>query len=183
MGIFLSGLFYVWAGNCKVKIEIIIKGFNVDNYGGFLMKKLADLLIVVGIFLISNVCFASISVDRIALGGISIDSSLKYVRSIYGSPNHIDSYAKGSCWKLKYGDGFFVWASSRGGANYEKGTYYVDQVIADKDNGIATPDGIKVGMKENIIEDTYGEPFSMHRRDGLLLYSNFAHPKQACNNA
>lgn len=47
------------------------------------MKKLADLLIVVGIFLISNVCFASISVDRIALGGISIDSSLKYVRSIY----------------------------------------------------------------------------------------------------
>ena len=47
------------------------------------MKKLADLLIVVGIFLISNVCFASISVDRIALGGISIDSSLKYVRGIY----------------------------------------------------------------------------------------------------
>ena len=137
------------------------------------MKKIASLLIVVGVLLISSVCFASISVDRIALGGISIDSSLKYVKSIYGTPIHINTYNNGQRWELKYGDGFLVQASSRSGENYEEGTYYVDQVVVNKDNGIATPDGVRVGMKESVIESTYGEPFSVHQRDGLSFYWYF----------
>ncbi|WP_407397365.1 hypothetical protein [Anaerovibrio sp.] len=141
------------------------------------MNKITNpivILIIIYILCMSTTVSA-LSKNQIALGGIPLDASLKYVNSIYGPPTHIDG---GGRWVSHYGNGFLVYSSSRRSRpdnHYEVGVNYVDQVIVTQNNGIATPDGAYVGMRENSIEELYGTPFNKFVNEkGELTYWYFA---------
>ncbi|SFH90617.1 hypothetical protein SAMN04487861_10812 [Selenomonas ruminantium] len=94
--------------------------------------------------------------DQIAIGGISpFGSSQAYIRSIYGEPTKISrSWSKS--WEAmverwEYGDSFimlFVGDS----------TEYPYLIKCTAANGLATPDGIKVGSPASEVITKYGKP-------------------------
>ena len=119
--------------------------------------RLLLMVVFLCIVILSPSVFA-LSKNQVALGGIQLDASLIYVNSIYGYPRKIES--NGYFWKSYYGNGFVVESSSRRDEpQYKRGEHYVDQITVTQNNGITTPDGAYVGMKEDSIEKIYGEPF------------------------
>lgn len=138
------------------------------------MKKLLIAVTLIISLMFSANAFA-LSKNQVALGGIPLDASLEYVNSIYGHPKHIDG---GRIWVSHYGNGFLVYSSSRpyiGNSKYKPGVNYVDQVLVNQNNGIATPDGAYVGMKENVIQSLYGDAFRTFTKEGgIKVYWYFA---------
>jgi len=140
------------------------------------MKRLLSFILAIYVISCASVAFA-LSKQQIALGGIPLDAPLTYVNSIYGAPSHIDG---GSRWISYYGNGFLVYSSPRPKLHneekeYKVGVNYVDSIKVTQNNGISTPDGAYVGMKENVVEKIYGEPFSKYKgKDETMIYWYFA---------
>ena len=138
------------------------------------MKRKLFVFIMLCIFSLSSTVFA-LSKNQVALGGIPLDASLIYVNSIYGLPTRIES---GSRWISHYGNGFLVYSIPKyngKGSPYKKGVNYVDQIKVTQNNGISTPDGAYVGMKEYVIEELYGEPFNkFEQQKNIMTYWYFA---------
>jgi hypothetical protein len=138
------------------------------------MKKYMLVIMMLCILSLSAVVHA-LSKNQVALGGIPLDAPLTYVNSIYGPPTRIDG---GGQWVSHYGNGFLVYSSPRTtgrDSRYKKAVNYVDEIRVTQNNGISTPDGAYVAMKEISIEKLYGKPFNkFSNKDGLITYWYFA---------
>lgn len=103
-------------------------------------------------------CDARIAPERAAIGGISYKASIDYVIGIYGEPDNI---VRGSVYQ--WGDGFEVNTLQ---------SPYVRGVTVSEPNGIATQDGVCVGMDVNALIENYGTPDHMDAdKDGNTVYS------------
>lgn len=111
-------------------------------------KKIAGLL--GALMLTSSVGFATLQNDQIALGGITPGSTLERVKSIYGEPTQIGDD------EFQFGTGFIVEVK-------ERDRNIVEKVVTMNNNGIKTPEGVRVGMNESAIESTYGRPDKIDR--------------------
>ena len=98
--------------------------------------------------------FPYVAFDRIAIGGIQpMSSTQDYVRSVYGEPDKIKKMNKTGksndipiteTWE--YGETFVIsFAEDR-----------VFNLVSNGPNGLATPDGIKVGDDESKVISAYG---------------------------
>lgn len=103
-------------------------------------------------------CDARIAPDQAAVGGIAFKASIDYVIGIYGEPENI---VRGSVYQ--WGDGFEVNTLQ---------SPYVRGVTVSRPNGIATQDGVCVGMEVGVLNETYGAPDHMDAdKNGNSVYS------------
>ena len=107
-----------------------------------------------------NVCSATIPNSELALGGITCGASEDYVLQIYGKPDKIikykdaKDYFDGKSKHYLYGEDFDIMFDG-------------DRVFNIKitgANGITTPSGLTVGMKETEIYKKYGQPDSKSKK-------------------
>ena len=107
----------------------------------------------------------SLDRSRIALGGITIGSTKAAVRHIYGEPTSVEKNG----WLYRYGSSFrikFIPGSELGMA--DDGAY---TIVTTANNGIATPDGVTVGMAPKVLDDVYGPADRVNdNRDGSTDY-------------
>ena len=142
-----------------------------------MMKKIVrGMLILVALSMMITPCFAghmgpmrgSLDRSQIALGGIAIGTTQSAVRNIYGSPTSIVRTSP-ACPVYKYGSSFricFIPGSELGMS--EMGAYIISTTA---NNGIATPDGITVGMTPKTLNDVYGAADRIeNNRDGSKEY-------------
>lgn len=123
------------------------------------MKRIFSMLLFLILLTISSVSFAQVKLtsDQIALGGIHLWQPISYVQQIYGVPAKVLS--DGS---LLYGD-YSIYISTYG----KSGNLRVKSIMATADNGWKTPAGIKVGMNESVIQETYGKNFTTFKKKGI----------------
>ncbi len=107
--------------------------------------------------------------ERMALGGIHVGDTSEVVKSILGEPDS-QEYGYSQMTEKK----FAIWEYGNSATihYFEKnGEYFVQIVKVDADNGLATPDGIKVGMDEKALKKAYGEPyFYIASKNGSAQY-------------
>jgi len=121
------------------------------------LKKVFCVLIALMI-MISDTCFAgSVGDSEISLGGISVNSTASYIRSVYGEPTKIrDEYnGEEDIWER-------VWYYGRDVKIYfhDSDRSTVSHVIVTANNGFSTPAGVYVGMRESALEEVYGAPMT-----------------------
>lgn len=105
-------------------------------------KVLLSIVVIISSLFFSSICSAEIEPSRCAIGGIRIGSTKEHVQSIYGKPTSVQHYY----WI--YGKSFTIGFNDRTNACLE--------VFSNGNNGLATPDGVKVGMDASILRKTYG---------------------------
>lgn len=115
-----------------------------------LVAKIFLMICAVLLLLPYSTVNAKLTVDQIAIGGITYKSSLDYIIGIYGEP---DSIKGGStyCW----GDNsleVYTWDGAHGQQNY------ATEIRCKKNNGLTTPAGISVGSHVLEMYDVYGTP-------------------------
>lgn len=123
-------------------------------------KKMWFVVIGCIIFMMST-CFAArpkeIPVKDIAIGGITINASEDYVRSVYGEPDEITyqnyrgpepEHTK----TFRYGNSFFI--------TFDADRNTVHTIKTTGNNGLVTPAGFTVGSKISDVKKYYGETSS-----------------------
>lgn len=124
----------------------------------FDLKKVSIIFSLVFSLMIMMTCVSSaagrISMSEVSLGGISIGSSMDYVRSVYGEPTKIktESTPYQSWSYYRYGDSVEIAVLDN------DNTVHKIQVTAN--NGFATPAGVTVGMDRKTLYSVYGKPMS-----------------------
>lgn len=100
-----------------------------------------------------------------SLGGITLGGSMAYVKGIYGSPSEstwvTDTFGN-RVLSHRYGNGFYILESLYGGKSY------INELISDRRNGVATPMGITVGISKNTVLGVYGD--TPYKQDGEYDY-------------
>lgn len=125
------------------------------------MRKIILMTSLISI-LISSTCFAytdtndKLNSSQLVLGYISLTDTPAKVRSVYGAPTSIknNTYYYGNSFKIFFWDG-------------HNGIY---DMTTTENNGIATADGVHVGMAENVLNDVYGEPSSKRKDNSYTNY-------------
>lgn len=112
-----------------------------------IFKCVLCLIAVVCLFPLSK-AGAMISDEQIAIGGITYKCSINYVLDKFGPPHRIES--GGYYWGA---NSLFVntWSSAKGQTNY------VTEMRTSANNGIETPAGVIVGMKDSVLNKVYGQ--------------------------
>ena len=123
------------------------------------MKKVFAVIFCLTIFASSN-CFASISSNRFFLGGLTLEKPMREVNEMYGKATRFEK--DGASTLYYFGDESFCIIE------------FNDRIIAihsNDNNEIATPDGVTVGMAEQVVLDVYGKPDNLTQQaDGLKNY-------------
>ena len=112
------------------------------------MKKIAGIL--GALMILANSASAQIDAEGIALGGIVPGSNFQDVIAVYGQPWRLDED------EYIFGEGFRVKVS-------DENPNVVEKVVSTADNGIETPEGVKIGMKSSLIRSIYGKPDKIDR--------------------
>ena len=122
-------------------------------------KKIAGILSA--LMLVSTTSFAALDSDKIALGGLTPGVTLDQVIAVYGEPTQIDDD------EYLFGTGFTVGVKDH--------TNVVEKLVTVNNNGIKTPDGVRVGMNESAIQTAYGKPDKIDRDsyDTEYKYNSF----------
>ena len=106
---------------------------------------------------------AAISDEQIAIGGITYKCPISYVLDKFGPPHRIES--GGYYWGA---NSLFVntWSSAKGQTNY------VTEMRTSANNGIETPAGVIVGMKDTVLNQVYGQADMVidNDRNGFTVY-------------
>lgn len=129
--------------------------FELEVFG---LKKASIVFSLIFSVMLVMTCVASaagrISMSEVSLGGISIGSSMDYVRSVYGEPTKIKTD------KTPYQS----WSYYRYGNSVELAVLDNDNTVHEiqvtANNGFATPAGVTVGMDRNTLYSVYGRPMS-----------------------
>ena len=128
------------------------------------MRKKILFVLICCLCLNISICLAmkAVSSDRVALGGITTGSSTEYTRSIYGEPNKINiSKDNQNSETWYYGDTFQI--------DFINGI--AAAVVSSGANGLATPDGITVGMKKSKMSSKYGKAQNSDKYGKRAIYS------------
>lgn len=108
----------------------------------------------------SATCSATISANRFFLGGLTLEKPMSEVTKMYGKASRVEKDGKGT--QYFFGDESFCIIE------------FGDRIVAihsNDNNEIATPDGVTVGMAEQVILDVYGKPDRLNQQeDGLKNY-------------
>ena len=120
------------------------------------IKKSIFLLLAI-LCISTTTCFAyGIPRNDMAIGGVTLGTSLDYVKQIYGSPTSSyyeeGDYMTGKIAVYSYNQMFVIYAGTK---NHPEGRVY--SVIC-RDKGLSTPAGFAVGMKFDIVKKIYGYP-------------------------
>lgn len=111
-----------------------------------------------------------LDVYKQAIGGINLNSSPEYIKSIYGEPTSEEK--RYNYTELVYGDSFRIL--------YNNTIQRSIKVETTADNGIGTDSGVTVGMSESVIIDLYGDPsiygasnrkYTRTTKDGVTTYT------------
>mgnify|MGYP003571300673 CR=1 FL=1 len=123
------------------------------------MKKFFAIMFGVMIFA-SSTCSAAISANRFFLGGLTLEKPMSEVNKMYGTASRVEKVGQGT--QYFFGDESFCIIE------------FGDRIVAihsNDNNEIATPDGVTVGMAEQVISDVYGKPDRLtQQEDGLKNY-------------
>ena len=123
------------------------------------MKKIFLLTLTFMIFTAAN-CSATISANRFFLGGLTLEKPMREVTEMYGKAARVEKDGAGT--RYFFGDESFCIVE------------FGDRICAihsNANNEIATPDGLTVGMDEQVILDVYGKPDRLTQQDdGLKNY-------------
>lgn len=98
----------------------------------------------------ADVYRGSVPATEATLGGIRLGSSVEYMYQVYGSPTErfwAKSYMNQRELFFRYGNGFYILP----------GRSTIQELYTDRNNGIATPAGITVGVPKTTVEYLYGE--------------------------
>lgn len=111
------------------------------------VKSLLYLLTIMCLLPLGN-ANAMISDGEIAIGGITYKCPINRVLEKFGQPHRIES--GGYYWGA---NSLFVntWSSAKGQTNY------VTEMKTSARNGIETPAGVIVGMKDTVLNQVYGK--------------------------
>ena len=107
--------------------------------------------------------YGGIPYEKVAIGGLQLGNTREYVKSIYGEPDsdetveNVLELVPVQVWK--YGQSLMI--------HFANGK--IQRIVVSANNGLSTPDGLRVGMKEYDIKKIYGEPFST-KHDGFYNY-------------
>ena len=141
-----------YAGGFKMEHTILRNSF----------KFFLGLLTVICLFPFCKAS-ATISDEQIAIGGITYMCHISYVLDKFGPPHRIES--GGYYWG---GNSLFVntWSSAKGQ------TDYVTEMKTSANNGIETPAGVIVGMKDTVLNQVYGQADMVvdSDRNGCTVY-------------
>ena len=109
---------------------------------------------------LTSTCFAHYSDkeplpnSEVALGGITLGSTMDYVKSIYGEPDETgwttDTFGNRTLYH-RYGNGFYLLEGTYGGGSS------INELTSKANNGLATPSGITVGTTLDTVKSIYGE--------------------------
>ena len=112
------------------------------------------------IILFGATCSAAISSNRFFLGGLTLEKNINEATEMYGAATRTEQ--NGHLTFHYYGDGsFFI-------AELDK---RIVGIYTNDNNEIATPDGLTVGMAEQVIFDVYGKADAVNKlEDGLTHY-------------
>lgn len=113
-----------------------------------------------------------IPLDELRLGDIGIGDSLDYVKSIYGEPTQIGKKGKNYLYdglygyEITYGDSFKLDIIDE-----NDGREIITNVVSTANNGLALPNGIKVGSPVGDIFKSFGMPWRTNsNKDGNKSY-------------
>lgn len=132
------------------------------------MKNIMRIFVVLVIFLgaISVSEANPLPDSEASLGGITLGGSMEYVKGIYGSPSEstwvTDTFGN-RVLSHRYGNGFYILESLYGGKSY------INELLSDRRNGVATPMGITVGISKNTVLGVYGD--SPYKHGGEYSYT------------
>ena len=117
------------------------------------------LIVLILLLLVSSTCFAGpVSDGEISLGGISVNSTAAYVKSVYGEPTKIRNEYDGEedAWEhvWYYGNAVEI-------CFHADDWNTVSHVIVTANNGFSTPVGVYVGMRESALGEIYGAPLKL----------------------
>lgn len=113
---------------------------------------------------ISGICFAQVTVDQIAVGGVSSGCTIDYVEGVYGQPTaseHVTSDTGVNYIEYNYENHLLV-----GFRESDATTVYV---TCTSDN-LSTPDGVAVGMTADVLNNTYGQADHLYNYNDKSLY-------------
>ena len=125
-------------------------------------KILFMIICILGLNISLCAAAKNFSADSAAIGGITTGSSIEYTKSIYGEPGEIRNSEKDQnieTWY--YGDTFQI--------DFVDGI--ASAVVSSGANGLATPDGITVGMKKKNMTSKYGRPQHTDKYGKRAIYS------------
>lgn len=111
------------------------------------MKKKILAMLAGMMTMTAAVCYATVPADNIAIADVAPGSNVEAAKQKLGTPNQSGD-------KLFFANGIVIEV-----ADHNPGM--VEEI--ETRSGGATPAGISVGMKENIITQTYGNPDEMDR--------------------
>lgn len=130
----------------------------------FSVKKIllsSTILAIVG-----SLSFATVRPDQSAVGGVSLDTDMGYVRSVYGEPTaHYVIHNYYPVDDFRYGSTVRIIAASSG---------IILRVRVMGNNGWNTPDGISVGMNKNVVYQTYGPPDEIYQSEGKTVWDYYS---------
>lgn len=106
---------------------------------------------------------ATVPDSALTVGGIEYGASEAYVLSVYGTPTEREVKKNpifaGAVEEIEYGDSFELLLVN--GA--------VRHVEVSRHNGLATADGVEVGMDASVLEAKYGKPDRIHGDEYIYL--------------
>ena len=123
------------------------------------MKKIFAIIFGLMIFTAAN-CSAAISANRFFLGGLTLEKSMSEVTEMYGKAARVEKDNRLTFYY--FGDESFCIVELDG---------RIFAIYTNANNEIATPDGVTVGMAEQVVLDVYGKADSVVKQeDGLTNY-------------
>lgn len=131
--------------------------------------------LIAGALCISSMAMANVPYDKVAIGNVGPGSSIGYVKSVYGEPTSTN-YDTPTSATYEYGDSFVLTSSPK-----DSQTIYT--VFSSAHNGLNTPDGVGVGMKESVLEEKYGPCERIGHVDGVTYYHYAMDPNPSLPNA
>lgn len=144
-----------------------------NNMIGKHISKLCCL--IAGTVCINSIAFANVPYDKVSIGGVGPGSSIGYVKSIYGEPSSTN-YDTPTSATYEYGNSFVLTSNPK-----DSQTIYT--VFSSAHNGLNTPDGVGVGMKESVLEEKYGPCERIGNVDGVTYYHYAMDPNPSLPNA
>ena len=109
---------------------------------------------------VSSVCMATVPSDAIALGGVAPGDSVERAKSMLGAPNYAGK-------KLYFPNGVVIEVD-------DYNPNLVEDIETRAPNSVATPGGVTVGMREDVLGSIYGRPDKLEQEYSENEYTYYS---------